>query len=215
MSAIPLRHTNRGKYHMTPIPESFVSLLTAKEHDLKIFYITDLQEKNSIADIVNDAQIEAMESPLFREELSHFIKSSYTKEHAGMPGFALEIPGPVSVIIPRLIRKVNLSKQNQKKDDALLKKHTPAFVIIASRNNAAQSWFEAGRLFERLWLEATRISLNCSPLAAAIQSPEHAEKLKKVLKTDWEPQVFFRVGFGEKPFRHSPRFTVEHLLKRA
>jgi nitroreductase len=214
ISAIPLRHTNRGKYLDKQLPESFLKQIEKYPiSDQKISIVTDQAQKNTIADIVNEAQMEAMDSDVFREELSHYIKSSFTKEHAGMPGFALEIPAPISLFASRLIKKVNLSRKSEKKDEALLKHHTPGgFIVISSRSNNREEWLEAGRLFERIWLTATAEGLNCSPMAAAIQSPKHNEQLKQALGIDFEPQVFFRIGYGEKQFRHSPRFSIDQLL---
>lgn len=215
VSAIPLRHTNRSKYVDRPLPAGFWDRIRPLEStDLKIFVITKEAEKHAVADIVNDAQIAAMDSAIFREELSHYVKSSFTKEHVGMPGFVLEIPAPISFMASRMIKMMNLSRKSKEKDDALLKTHTPtAFVVIGSRGNDFEQWLAAGRLLEKIWLIATKEGLNCSPMAAAIQSPIHNQKLRKFLGTDLEPQVFFRIGYAKKQFHHSPRFTVDSLLK--
>lgn len=213
-SAISLRHTNRGKYIDKPIPESFLAQIKKyTTNDFRVSLVADESHKHIIADVVTEAQIEAMDSVEFREELSHYVKSSFTKDSVGMPGFALEIPAPISIFASKLIKKVNLSKVSKKKDDALLKQYTPGgFVIISSRRNGPEDWIAAGRLFERIWLTATAEGLNCSPLAAVIQSAKHNHQLRTVLEIDFEPQVFFRIGYAQKNFRHSPRFSVEHLL---
>ncbi|HVO28636.1 MAG TPA: hypothetical protein VMT81_01485, partial [Candidatus Paceibacterota bacterium] len=157
VSAIPLRHTNRGKYLDRPLPERFLEKIKKyAAGDIAVSVVTDEAKKHRIADIVNDAQIEIMDRPEFREELSHFIKSSFTKEHTGMPGFALEIPAIISLFASQLIRRVNLSRKSRKKDDALLKQHTPGgFIIISSRKNDRLDWLAAGRTFEKIWLTAT------------------------------------------------------------
>jgi nitroreductase len=216
MSAIPLRRTNRGKYTNKQIPEEFIKAIKRYHgEEFGVSLISDPKKKDTIADIVNNAQIEAMEDPVFREELSHFIKSSFTREHAGMPGFALEIPAPISLVASQLIKKINLSKQSRKKDNELLKKYTPMFVVISSRKNDSLSWLAAGRIFERSWLMATACGLACSPMAAAIQSTQYCKQLKSILGTTFEPQVFFRVGYPVKQFDHSPRFLVEHLIRKS
>ena len=214
ITAIPLRHTNRGKYLDRSLPAHFVERVKKYGDDeLKLSIVTATEEKNTIADIVNDATIEIMDNNEFREELSHYIRSSFTREHTGMPGFALEIPAPISLLASRLIKKINLSRGNKKKDQELLKRHTPGgFMVISSRNDEAADRLAAGRLFEKIWLAATKEGLNCSPLASAIQSPRHNQLLRQALHTDFEPQVFFRIGYGQKTFRHSPRFAVEQLL---
>lgn len=213
LSAIMRRRTNRGKYSNQILPASFTNQIKGYgDEDLKILLINDNSKRNDIADIVVDAQIEAMESPAFREELSHYIKSSFTKEHVGMPGFALEIPAPVSLFASRLIKRINLSKQTKKKDSALLKMHTPTFMIISTAKDDPEDRLKAGRVFERIWLTATAGGLSCSPFAGAIQSGQHATQLKKVLDIDFVPQVFSRIGFAKKGVRHSPRFSADQLI---
>lgn len=216
IAAIPLRHTNRGRYLARPLPERFLERIKRIKSDhAQIFVIMGEKGKDAIADVVNEAQIEIMDDAGFREELSAFIRSNFTREHTGMPGFALEVPALVSVFASRLIKRVNLSRANKKKDVALLKQHTPGgFIVVTSEKDDAVGRLAAGRLFEKIWLMATAAGLNCSPLAAAIQSKRHNIMLKRILHTELEPQVFFRIGYGEKPFRHSPRFTVEQLLTR-
>jgi hypothetical protein len=212
--AISQRHTNRGKYLDRPLPESFLKHIEKYSKDnLKVSLITDESKKHIIADIVNEAQIETMDSKEFREELSHYIKPSLTKSPTGMPGFVLEIPTPVSLFASKLIKRVNLSKASKKKDDALLKHHTPGgFIIISSKENNRESWLVTGKLFEKIWLLATSEGLNCSPMVAAIQSARHNQQLRASLGIDFEPQVFFRVGYAQKQFQHSPRFTVDDLI---
>lgn len=214
LSSMILRHTNRGKYINKPLPGSFIAQIKRYTTDsLRASLITDESQKHLAADIVNEAQIEAMDSAEFREELSHYVKSNFTKEPTGMPGFALEIPTPISIVASKLIKRINLSRSNRKKDEALLKRHTPGgFIVIASRENNREDWIAAGRLFEKIWLAATAEGLNCSPMAAVIQSPRHNKQLRAILGIGMEPQVFFRIGYGQKQFRHSPRFSVEDLL---
>ena len=214
IAAIPSRHTNRSKYLNRPVPKSFWGRIKRYEtSDSKISMVTEQDRRRIIADIVNEAQIEAMDDVGFREELSHYIKSSFTRQHAGMPGFALEIPAPISLFTSQLIKHANLSRVNKKKDDALLKRYTPGgFVVISTRKNNSESWLAAGRLFERIWLASTAEGLNCSPMAAVIQSVRHNQQLRAALDLDFEPQVFFRIGYADKRFRHSPRFSVDQLL---
>lgn len=212
-SAIKERRTNRGKYVASKEVDIFLDLIEKfSEKGIKISIVTDQKIKAPIADIVNTAQIEVMEEDYFREELSHYIKSNITKSKTGMPGFTLGLPLPISFIASKLIRRVNMSKKTIKQDDALLKKYTPAFVIISTEKDDAESKVRAGQLFERIWLMATKDGLSCAPLAAGVQVGEYYRELQKVLGISSRPQIFFRIGRAKKIPKHSPRMSVEEVL---
>jgi hypothetical protein len=214
ISAIPKRHTSRGKYLDKPLPVHFFERIHAEiPESISVTIVNGERDKDRIAEIINEAGIAAMDSDTFREELSHFIRSNYTKAPTGMPGFALELPGPISLIASRLIKKVNLSRASKKKDLELLQKHTPGgFIIISSRGDGPMDRIACGRFFERIWLLATANDLACSPMAAAVQSEEYRSRIQHVANIAFEPQIFFRIGYSAKQFRHSPRFSIEQLL---
>ena len=214
ITAILTRHTNRSKYSKKPIPKPFENFMVSlSKKDLSVTAITDPATLRRVADITNGAQVEIMDSRKFREELSGYIRSSFTRATTGMPGFVLEIPAPVSVFASALIKRVNLSRASMKKDEELLKQHTPAVVVIASRRDDAESWIDAGRLFEEIWLRATHEGLTCSPLAAAIQSTRHSAELRTAIGTSFVPNVLFRIGYADTRMRHTPRMSLVHVLE--
>lgn len=213
--SIPRRNNNRNKFkNIQPHQDFLDSLISLSDEKVKISIVIDQNEKNSLADIVNIAQIESMDRDNFREELSHFIRSNFTKEKAGMPGFVLGLPGPVSIFASKLIKKINFSRKTKKQDDDLLKKYTPVFVVISTSDDEPLSRIKAGQVFERIWLMAENSGLKCSPLAAGCQTTEYYKEMQKVLKISFRPEVFFRLGYCDKINHHSPRFLGENLLIR-
>ncbi len=213
--SIAKRRTNRGKYFSRPLPEQFLQTIQKNSDDnLKIGFITDKNKKDEIINIVSMAQVESMEDPLFREELSHYIKSNYTKSKTGMPGFTLGIPAPISLFASSLIKKINLSKKNQKQDEALLKEFTPVFGVISSRIDDKNGYIASGWLFEKVWLLAEQAGIAVSPLAATIQSDSYCAEFQKVFGIhNYRPQIFFRIGYPVKSVEHSPRMSVEEVMK--
>lgn len=212
--AIPQRSTNRNKYKgELPSADFIREIKDSSQGDFNTHVITDTKTKSIIADIVNIAQIEVMEEGLFREELSHYIKSNLTKSKIGMPGFTLGMPLLVSLIASRLIKRINMSKKTIKKDDALLKKFTPSFVIISTAVDDKISWIKVGQLFERIWLKAVSRGLSCAPLAAPVQVGEYFKEIQKILNLKHRPQIFFRMGYCDNSVKHSPRLDIADVLK--
>lgn len=211
--SIPKRATNRSAYKNQTPPRDFLEKLNRfSNQDFKVSVVIDRDIRHKISDLANAAQIEAMESNAFREELSHYIKSSFTSEKFGMPGFTLGIPAPISLIASRLIKKINMSKKTKKQDDALLKKSTPAFVVISSTSDDRIHWARTGRLLEKIWLIAESEGLCCAPLAAVAQLDEFSNKLRNVLHIEQRPQAFLRLGYCSRRARHSPRLSLEDVI---
>jgi nitroreductase len=210
--SITKRYTNRGPYLKKELPQDFLNnLFKYSQDDIRIFITTDKNKKIQLVDILVDSQIKAMDNSKFREELSLYIKSNFTKSKIGMPGFALGIPAFVSLFASKLIKKINLSKKSEKKDKSLFME-TPAFITIASKNNNSISWIKSGQLFERIWLYATQEGLVCSPQAAPIQDQFYREKLQNIIETKFIPDVFFRIGYPVTKSLPSPRFLPEELI---
>jgi nitroreductase len=215
INQISARATERGEYLPTALSKSFLNILRSRDNEnIKLFIVSDEEKikKEKLISIMLESQIEAMDNSYFRDELSHFIISNYSKSGTGMPGFCLGIPGPVSIIAPALIKKINLSRATKKQDKKILSDHTPAIAILTTKANKEDLWLEAGQIFQNLWLQATKENIRFSPLAAAAQIPKYSNKVKELLNTDYEPAILFRLGYTEKKILHSPRLPVNDLL---
>ncbi|MEK7187545.1 MAG: hypothetical protein AAB691_01700 [Patescibacteria group bacterium] len=211
--SIPLRVNNRNQYDEKLLDPLFIEKLKSFEtDDQKISVVLDKKEMNDIADVVLDAGVAAMDDPNFRLELSHYVKPNTTRSKVGMPGFGLGIPTPVSFIVPTLLKWVNVNRLSRKQDEALLKQHTPAFVLISTKQDTSLDWMKAGQAFESIALEAQRSGLKTAVWAAPIQIGEFYKKLQGVLKIDFRPQVFFRLGYTNKVTRHSPRMMDRNVI---
>lgn len=212
ISSITIRSTNRNKYLDTPIPKEFIETVKILyEKNIEIIIIENSELKEQIADLIVDAGIFALNDVDFREELSNYLKPNATKSFVGMPGFGFGIPTPISLLFPKLIKYFNLNRLSNKSDRNLLKKYTPAFIIIATKEDSPRAWVEGGKLFQRISLMGIQNNLHTAPMAAPIQIGTFYKDLQKILKIDLRPQVFFRIGFSHKITPHSPRIPLSQL----
>jgi len=211
---IPKRLTNRNKYENKLPPKSFLEEIKSfSVDDLQIFVIIDHEQKNQLSDIALSASISAMEDKNFRLELSKYIKPNTTSSPIGMPAFGMGIPTPISFIAPIMIKYLNMNKLSRKSDEALLKKHTPFFVIIAARCDDKISWIKTGKIYEHIALLSTRHGLSNAMWASPIQIGEYYKNFQKILNTDFRPQAFFRLGYASKFPHHSPRLSSLFLSR--
>lgn len=211
---IPKRHTNRTKYNDRMPEEDFIRWVDGlASAGTQLFVITNKVKKDAIADVVIEAGITAMQDAGFRHELSRYVKSNYTSSPIGMPLYGFGVPGPISLIAPFIMKFVNMNKVNKKTDIDILKNHTPAVLIIATRDDTRKEWLEAGALYERIALEAERRGLSTAPSAAAIQIGEFYKKLQEILQTTYRPQFFARVGYAKDSVKPSPRLQVGEVIR--
>ena len=211
MTYIQKRTTNRNKYSASMPPEEWLEKIkkaSVFDQDTRIDFVQEQAKRNNIADTVMKASIKAMGDHGFRKELSKYVKSNITKSKVGMPAFGMGIPTPISLLAPTMIRYINMGKLNKKSDEELLKKHTPLFAIISTREDAKENWIKAGQAYQRVALEAERAGLKTAVMAAAIQIDEFYKELQGAFDTPFRPQVFFRMGYTKKESRHSPRLLA-------
>jgi len=211
--SIPKRVTNRNKYKDELPPEPFLQEIKRySDNDLQIYVVTDQKQKEQLANTALTASIMAMEDKSFRRELSQYVKPNTTSSPIGMPCFGMGIPSLVSFIAPTMIKYLNMNKFSHKKDETLLKKHTPVFVIITARADDKPSWLKTGELYEKIALLAIREGLSTAMWAAPIQIGEYYCEFQKILQTDFRPQAFFRSGYAIKSTLHSPRLPAKELM---
>lgn len=217
VKAITTRHSNRNKYENRRLPERFIdSLKSLSVPDIRVYVISDKKLKDKIAEVVTDATIEAMDDHNFREELSGYIKSNITKSKIGMPMFGFGMPTPPSLLASSILKRFNLNKLSRGADLALLKEHTPHFVLIMSSEDSdnKEGWIRAGQIFESIALIAERDGIRTAPMAAAVQIGDNYKKIQNILGTKLRPQMFFRMGYGQDASHHSPRLDLDDVLEK-
>lgn len=204
------RHTNRNPYDARLPDTQFLSwILSLNDETMHIDLIKDTPAKNAVADMVVSAMGDAMADTAFRQELSGYMKSNYTHDEIGMPGFGFGMPGPFSMLAPKIVPYINISKLTKRQDESLLKEHTPMFILISTKDDTPLSWIRAGQTYEYIALEAEKHGIKTAILAAAIQIGNYYQGLQHITHTTFRPQVFCRIGYTNVETRHSPRFLIK------
>lgn len=211
--SIAQRHTNRNKYEERMPDEPFLARLKQwGMPDLQIAVVRDREQKDAIADVVLEAGAAAMADPAFRRELSQYVMSNFTRSGVGMPGFGMGMPDPISVIAPLVLRYINVSLLARSQEEALLKKHTPLFLVINTQGDTPEHQMRAGKVFEEIAVAAEQAGIRTAPMAAAIQINDYYKKMQQILDTAFRPQVFCRMGYAKIPTPHSPRLSAEKVM---
>jgi len=207
------RTTNRNPYKKEPPTQEFLERMSQfSQEGLSIEFVQDETKKHRIAEVVIQAGIAAMEDRSFRRELSQYVKSNITRSGVGIPAFGMGIPTPVSLVVPFLVKYMNMNKLNKVSDKKLLTQNTPVFGIILTREDTKEYWIKAGQLYERIAILAEKSELSNAIMAAPIQIGEFFKELQEIVSTSLRPQVFFRLGYATSIPHHSPRLETKEVF---
>ena len=207
--SIPKRRSDRNPYAGAPPPEKL--LLCWKRpvsENFRVDAVTDYVQRAAIADILVGFREDVFARGAFRRELARYKRTNFTRDFVGMPGFTMGFSTAFSLIAPFLIRHINVIKLTRNKDLNVLIEHTPVFIFLSTKEDAKTSWLDAGRMFQRMLLEAERDGLHTSISAV----PHPSSELRAILGTAYYPQIFFRVGYANKVPQHSPRLASSQVI---
>ncbi len=187
--AIPERHTNRRPYKKEALPEDFSRTLARIKDEYAPCGLVILSEPESISEAARAAS--TMEAVALQDERLHrlFFDSitwSQEEHEAGAPGLhirTLELPPPVRLLFRALRRWGVVSALNligfanlAAQGNAQVYASSGAIVAILAPDRSPRTMLLAGRLAQRVWLEATCITLAAQPLAGLVYLAAALEK---------------------------------------
>jgi nitroreductase len=212
--AVTRRRTNRHPYNGRPLTSRERTALTSRQED-EVFLVEKQGPKEALADVSAQGTEQTLAQPDFKEELSHWVRHNWTRQADGMPGYAMLMPAPISLISRFMVRLMPIHKQQAKKVKQQVMSSS-AVAVVATLEDSKKEWLKTGQLLERLWLEATSAGLAASPIAAAIEAGNETRlQVQRILKTNLKPQALLRIGRAAKQdLRPTPRRTVADTLSK-
>jgi hypothetical protein len=237
---IPNRITNRKPYKKTSLTEAQrTAILNAGTSDntITLSLVEDPKKQDAIGYAAS-----MNEEVLFQNKLMHhffFSHINWTKEEDDKKsiGFyipTLELPAPAKPLfrimknwsMARFFGKLGLPKQIAKGNAKNVYITGAAHGAVAIRDGKPESFVQAGRAMERLWLTVTKLGLSLQPLAgitflmqgiSAGQAGSFTEEQIKKIRAAYETMrinfgladevliMGFRIGEGETPSAHASR----------
>ncbi|MDP3970873.1 MAG: hypothetical protein Q8P90_04175 [bacterium] len=212
-NAIKNRFNSRSIYKDKNVPLSFLEEAVQLNNTagMQIKFIRDKTKINDISQLTADAVKEAYRDPLFRKEMSQWINSNFTSKRAGMPGYSLGVNTPLSVVLPYIIRSVNIGNKIGKLCSDVISS-APYLCVITSDTNSKEDWLNSGRLAERLMLFFNKNGLNTSIYVASLEIGDVHKKVKNVIGGEKIPHFIFAVGYADSVDSFSPRHPVKSKL---
>lgn len=210
ISYIPKRFSDKGLYSKKKIPKLAFDVLS----NLSIGTCSvDITSENStrlkIIEHIVEADRKMMLDSQFRKEISHWLKPNFTNSKLGMPGFTMGLNLFQSIVGPYVIRGFKKFAEIQAKKDRELLLSSPYLGILSIDVEEKVNLLEAGMLYEKMCLFATKNSVRINPLSAIIEFESGKEKLKSLFGSKRNPAMFFRMGYSNNKELHTPRAGYE------
>jgi nitroreductase len=210
---IAARRTDRSLYDdksLTKAEQAALSLLASPA----IHSCTTLADVDRIAELTAQGTLATLARSDFKGELSRWVRSNWTRKPDGMPGYAMGMPAPLSLVASVLVRVAPIHKQEAPKTEQQMHSASLIAVVVTPTDSPADH-IRAGQYLEQLWLEVTAAGLAAAPLAAAIEASEDIRReLQRVLQTDQLPQAILRIGHSKRRnLKATPRRSVEDCVR--
>ncbi|MFV0291606.1 MAG: hypothetical protein ACK5IJ_12035 [Mangrovibacterium sp.] len=135
------------------------------------------------------------------EELGKWMSFSVREEHEMMMGITPKMMGMSRMehlFFNLFLNKRSVSKKSfAKASVSKAKKQLEAcsgYLLITSPQGDWKSWFNSGRLLERVWLKGTDYELAVHPVSQVLEETSYYTLLKSELNVSGEIQMILRVG---------------------
>jgi hypothetical protein len=104
--AIPQRRTTRRPFDDRRVPDELLRELVeiARAEGASLRVVTDLPEKEVVADLIAEGNRRQAADPAFRRELAAWMHSNRTRSRDGMPGYAHGFGDVASIVMPFFMR---------------------------------------------------------------------------------------------------------------
>jgi nitroreductase len=229
--AIPLRHTNRGRYLERAIPKDTLRGLAAAvtDADVRLVLVTDAAARNDLGALIVSATERIIADPQMSADSAHWIRTGKREIDEHRDGVTVDAAGlsPTTVMFAKLLPDQSPASQDQYwlANTSDVQVHAPVLgmILVKDRLDRVQS-LNAGRAWQRFHLAATVAGLAAQPLNQPVECIDRNLQLgradswqndliRRAAAPGWQPTFVFRLGVAEKPAPPSPRRPLPQVMK--
>lgn len=242
---IEKRHTNRKAYNETKLTDDQKEKfqLLCSDSEFKVNFIEDPKVKDTIAKATSNTERIMLQHKPLHDLFFSFIRWTREEEMRN-PGLFLKTMelAPPKQIIFKLYKNWKLATLFNflglpnviSSENAQTYQKCGAFGLLSSNHLNSESFIKAGRIFQRIWLQATAYNLSIQPVSAILYldarikeegrgdfSEKFSEDISKAsfeIKqsfniTSETPIMLFRIGFSSQPTAVSSHVKPKLKLK--
>lgn len=214
LTAIKTRVSNRNSFEQSLINSKLLSTLASIKLDgVGTIAVTKRNDINFVAEQTELAVPGIMEKPLYRHELSKWVRTNQTQKYDGMPGFTHGF-GDMKSLVSKIAVRYAPKHGPQAKKSSMLISDSGALIIVYCTNDKKESYINAGRLYASNCILANKAGIATSALGAAVQNPATREIIKDHFGIKERPIYILRLGKAMVHARHAPRWPLEKILTK-
>jgi iron-sulfur cluster repair protein YtfE (RIC family) len=209
--AIAKRHTNRYPFADTAVPPELLRELVeaaVQEGGWLSLLVRDV-ERESLAELVRDADLRQLADAAFRRELVAWIRNDREAKD-GMPAKALGIPRLLTPVGARAIRSFGMGRSAVAHDRKLLDA-SPVLAVLGTDDDSTACRLDAGRALARVLLRATQDEVSASFLNQPVELEDLRPKVAALADHAGVAQLVLRFGYGPQTYP-TPRRPVGDVL---
>jgi len=90
--------------------------------------------------------------------------------------------------------------------------NSPVLAVVVSKNDTVEEWIDAGKVYEQLALELTKMGLSNGFFNTVVELKGRREKLAKTLGVKGKVQMLLRIGYSTSRGKLSTRRPLEEVL---
>jgi len=231
--AIARRHTNRGAFRRDrPLEPAVLDVLRSQVSDdatRLLLYAWDSSSGRAFTDGIATATARLIEDAPFMEATDRWFRLTPRElsSHRDGPSLRTSGLGHLTQWLAVLAPRPTATRSHDEWLRSTVERHlgtAPAFGILCVRDPAAPSQLiAAGRLWQRLHLEATALGLGAQPLDQLLELADRARqlgradnsdaRLRALVDRDWRPVLMFRIGWPKQPAPASARRPLSDLME--
>lgn len=201
VDAIFQRQCTRAEYDGRPLPQAMMQRLqqAAVAEGVELRLITDKAQLNTVLEYVTAGNSAQMRDPNFVAELKHWLRFNATQAEASGDGLYTASSGNAtspSWLGSRLFNLFFTEKSENDRYAKQIRSSAGVAVLVGSRAEPA-SWFEVGRVYERLALIMTALGIRNSFINQPVEVPAVRTQFAQWLGAPTQrPDLVFRFGMG-------------------
>lgn len=210
--AITQRHTNRKPFEDRAVPENVLADCAAAAQELGVQFqvVSEESSRQSVADLVAEADRRQWADRPFRVELAHWIRTRPDDSPDGLPVAAAGVKDWLSFAGPMWIRTFDRGG-GLAASDREIAVHSPVLAVLSTDQDHPLAWVNTGQALQRILLVATSEGLASSFLNQPIEIADLRNRLAEIAGLSGYPQVLLRLGYGPE-VDPSPRRALRQML---
>jgi hypothetical protein len=212
INSILSRFSDRSMYKKSPLEKSaMITLIQSNPSKLTQVKVTsDRKVIEKVAQYTAGGLGAAFSNPHFRHELANLIQIN-SKKPIGFTAASLRLKGIRALLEPHLV-KHGLNKKRQIELEKKRICHCGGMALIFASGDTPLYWFESGRSFEAISLQAVQLGLRTSPTAAVVEAFDFHSDIEKMFNVNARLQAVLRIGVSKEKPVHTPRLPMSTVI---